>query len=827
MPIIDYSECLRDSPTFRQQLNKNEVSLDELESKLEKVVKVSGLMVDSGKSYITQQAQVLASLWELSSYYASEQETETTADLNKLIHTLQELLKFQNSVIDQANKSITRSLNNFLKEDIKQMKETRGYFNKISNDLDSALTKNAAVSKSRPSDLEDASNLLTATRSCFRYTGMDYVYQISMLQHKKKHLVLDSLSDYMTGFKTFFKVGSDLFSESEPYLRQLKDNLHGMAQTTASLEKQLEKRHTYVTQAENLDSKQLDLNVETGKGKPVRIEGYLFKRGQNAFRTWNRRWFYLSSNKLCYSKRNGEDVTILEDDLRICLVRPFTDTDRRFCFEIVSPVKSHMLQADSEVQYKLWLTTLQQGISSALHDEISRDEDSEAGIQWEDSDTEEAQDTKAAKMAAQRKERSAEQILVIPGNEVCADCGARDPQWASINWGVVLCIECGGIHRSLGVHISKVRGIKLDVWEPEILKVMAELGNSIVNSILEVKLGGREKPGAEATRAEKEEWIKQKYKDKTFVNHDVFKSKEVEGAEAWTVKRLRRRARSGKKSKLKEAASREDINSTKEALDRDEKDIDTSQEEPEDSSLLESVLRASTLATSSTSWLRPEVMHVLNAEVCLFGGSLGKHHVSSVELDSDQESTDGEAGGEETWSPPHDPLSLLCPNMLLYRSARAHNLPVMLQALALGADPEWRCGAEGEVSRCSIHQSIMSGSVMATEFLILNSVKTSTPDGQGNTALHLASLQGNTGQVCLLLKHRADHHKRNYEGKEPLDIAVGRADADIVTLLRLAALNEEIRENDMTGDDDTFNDVVQEFSQMVYTHPERLQKKPK
>ena len=64
-----------------------------------------------------------------------------------------------------------------------------------------------------------------------------------------------------------------------------------------------------------------------------------------------------------------------------------------------------------------------------------------------------------------------------------------------------------------------------------------------------------------------------------------------------------------------------------------------------------------------------------------------------------------------------------------------------------------------------------------------------------------------------------------FSGKEPLDIAVGQADADIVTLLRLAALNEEIRENDMTVDDDTFNDVVQEFSQMVYTHPERLQKK--
>ena len=57
-----------------------------------------------------------------------------------------------------------QSLTTFLREDVKQMRETRGYFNKISNDLDSALTKNAAVSKSRPGELEDASNLLTATR---------------------------------------------------------------------------------------------------------------------------------------------------------------------------------------------------------------------------------------------------------------------------------------------------------------------------------------------------------------------------------------------------------------------------------------------------------------------------------------------------------------------------------------------------------------------------------------------------------------------------------------------------------------------------------------
>ena len=73
------------------------------------------------------------------------------------------------------------------------MKDTKGYFNKISTDLDSALAKNSSASKSRPGDVEDASNLLTATQSCFRYTTLDYVYQISMLQSKKKHEVLEAL----------------------------------------------------------------------------------------------------------------------------------------------------------------------------------------------------------------------------------------------------------------------------------------------------------------------------------------------------------------------------------------------------------------------------------------------------------------------------------------------------------------------------------------------------------------------------------------------------------------------------------------------------------
>ena len=50
-----------------------------------------------------------------------------------------------------------------------------------------------------------------------------------------------------------------------------------------------------------------------------------------------------------------------------------------------------------------------------------------------------------------------EQLLAVPGNSVCCDCGAPDPRWTSTNLGITLCIECSGIHRSFGVHKSKVR----------------------------------------------------------------------------------------------------------------------------------------------------------------------------------------------------------------------------------------------------------------------------------------------------------------------------------------------------------------------------------
>ncbi|XP_071656244.1 arf-GAP with coiled-coil, ANK repeat and PH domain-containing protein 1 isoform X2 [Patagioenas fasciata] len=466
---LNFEECLRDSPWFRAAVEEAEADVAELETQLEKVLKLGSAVVAAGQQLLGSSRALVRGLRALRG------EPPVREALEKLCESLEQMIDSHEELQDTTQVSLQRHLHTLLKEQVRGLRGSQRGWARSAEALGGAVLLHAEVPRRRPQEAREAAAAVGVARGVARARGLDYVLQMLILQDKKKTEILQFLDQLV---------------------------LEG-----ARRQRELEQRHAQLVQQDLSEEMVGGAAEEAGPEAPP-IEGYLYKRGSNAFRTWSRRWFSIQNNQLVYVKRAQDPPRVLIPDLRLCTVRLCPDLERRFCFQLLSPNKCCVLQADSQHSQSRWVSAVQSGIACAFDQGPPHNQPLQEGSEV---------------LGCRGGPPEAEvlgPVLGVLGNGSCCDCGDSNPRWASVNLGVTLCIQCSGIHRSLGVHFSKVRSLTLDSWEPELVKVMCELGNRTLNRIYEARVEemGVRRPPPGCSRAQRERWIRAKYVEKRFLS---------------------------------------------------------------------------------------------------------------------------------------------------------------------------------------------------------------------------------------------------------------------------------------------------------------------
>lgn len=277
----------------------------------------------------------------------------------------------------------------------------------------------------------------------------------------------------------------------------------------------------------------------------------------------DRFWIVLDQGKLSeYSNwKQRLDLHMEPIDMRMASVREARNAERRFCFEVITPQYKRVYQATSEEDMNSWISAVNNAIQRAVegrrtsrmftppspsNGSIRGDIASvltgkspslgHGGHSHSHSNSPSANNvyrrtTVGARPNYNRSDSSnfddnPDKLLQTvretdQGNCWCADCGSGiKTEWVSINLGIVLCIECSGIHRSLGTHISKVRSLTLDntSFTKDIVEILLQVGNRVSNMVWEARLDRSNKPTSNSSREQRLKFITTKYVHKEYVS---------------------------------------------------------------------------------------------------------------------------------------------------------------------------------------------------------------------------------------------------------------------------------------------------------------------
>ncbi|XP_029821787.1 arf-GAP with SH3 domain, ANK repeat and PH domain-containing protein 1 [Manacus vitellinus] len=269
-------------------------------------------------------------------------------------------------------------------------------------------------------------------------------------------------------------------------------------QQLCSLRHQLEMA-SQLEQKEDPGKRQAGHNMHQLQGNKqhgTERSGTLLKKSDGLRKVWQKRKCTISNGYLTifHSMLSRPPARL---NLLTCQVKP--NMGDKKCFDVVSYNRTFRFQAEDEQDCAIWMSILTNSKEGALNVAFSKAQGG-GESSWEE-----------------LTGVILEELRGMPGNRECCDCSAPDPSWLSINFGILICSGCSGIHRDMGVHLSHIQSLSLDKLATSELLLARNIGNSGFNNVMEANLHNLSlKPTVHSDMAFRKDFIISKYVKKKY-----------------------------------------------------------------------------------------------------------------------------------------------------------------------------------------------------------------------------------------------------------------------------------------------------------------------